>query len=169
MSVVFVKTAKGQDEITQRSGDLTPRARRVLILVDGRRTVDELRDLVSADDLTHTLGALEELGLIEVKAQVRADGKPASADAALPPVTTFRALAPNPDPKELEMARHFMINTLKTFCGLYGPVTLMSTIHSAKSHQELRDVYGNWYHTIVDTRMGRRRAEDLRKDLLKVL
>lgn len=169
MGVVFAKTAKGQDEIAQRSGDLGPRARRVLILIDGRRTVDELRDLVAADDLTHTLGSLEELGLIEVKSLVRDDGKEAPADEPLPSVTSFRDLPEQPNPKELEMARHFMINTLKTFCGLYGPVTLMSTIHSAQSHQELRDLYGNWYRTIVDTRMGRRRAEDLRKDLLKVI
>lgn len=169
MGVVFVKTAKGQEEIARRGGELTPRMRRVLILVDGRRTVDALRDLVSADDLTHTLGTLEELGLIEVNAVVREDGGAAAPDGPLPPVTAFRELPAAPDPRELEMARHFMINTLKTFCGLYGPVTLMSTIHSAQSHAELRELYGNWYRTIVDTRMGRRRAEDLRADLLKVI
>lgn len=169
MGVVFVKTAKGLEEITRRSGELTPRMRRVLILVDGRRAVDELRDLVSADDLTHTLGALEELGLIEVKAVIGDDGSETTADQPLPSVTTFRELPASPDSRELEMARHFMLNTLKTFCGLYGPVTLMSTIHSAKSHEELRELYGSWYRTIFDTRMGRRRAEDLRTDLLKVL
>lgn len=169
MSVVFGKTTRGHEAIVQRSGELTPRARRILILVDGKRTVDELRDLVAADDLTHTLGALEELGFIEVKAMVGANGATTQAPDVLPSITGFRELPGAPDPRELDMARHFMINTLRSFCGLYGPITLISAISSARSHDELRTHFGHWYRTIVDTREGRRRAEDLRKDLLKVL
>jgi hypothetical protein len=62
-----------------------------------------------------------------------------------------------------------MLNTLKTFCGQYGPVSLMSEIFATRSHQDLREYFDRWYHAIVDTRQGRRRAEDLRADLLKVL
>ena len=38
----FVKTARGQEELTTRSGRLGARARRLLILADGQRTLDEL-------------------------------------------------------------------------------------------------------------------------------
>ncbi|NMG42723.1 hypothetical protein GPA22_03110 [Aromatoleum toluvorans] len=169
MGVVFAKTAKGQEEFVSRSGGLSPRVRRVLILVDGRRTVSELRELVAADDLTHTLGSLEELGMIEVS-------RPESASAAgqepvepLPSITAFRELPAARNARELEMARNFMINTLKNFCSLYGPISLMSNINSADSHEGLRDLYPEWYRLIVDSRSGRRRAEDLRNDLLKVL
>lgn len=51
----------------QRSGKLTPRVRRVLIFVDGKRTVEDLRGMILADDLQHTLGALED-GYIEMVA-----------------------------------------------------------------------------------------------------
>ena len=37
MGVVFAKTQKGQEEITTKAGGLTPRQRRVLIFVDGKR------------------------------------------------------------------------------------------------------------------------------------
>lgn len=169
MGVVFAKTAKGQQEIANRSGELSPRVRRVLILVDGRRSVEALRELVTADDLTHTLGALEELGLIEVNSVVTDNGVQSEPESALPSITAFRELPATPDPRELEMARHFMINTLKSFCSLYGPISLMTNINSAVSHEELREHYPNWYRMIVDSRTGRRRAEDLRNDLLKVL
>ena len=62
MGVVFAKTPKGHEEITAKAGGLTPRVRRVLIFVDGKRAVDELRGLLQSDDLQHTLGMLEEEG-----------------------------------------------------------------------------------------------------------
>lgn len=169
MGVVFAKTANGQDEIASRSGGLSPRVRRVLILVDGRKTVTELRDLVAADDLTHTLGALEELGLIEVRKAASANGGGDESAGPLPSITAFRELPADRQPKELEMARNFMLNTLKTFSSIHAPVSLMTSIHGAKTHEELRAHYPAWYRLIVDSRSGRRRAEDLRNDLLKVL
>jgi len=43
MGALFAKTAKGLNEITTKTGGLTPRVRRVLIFVDGNRTIIELR------------------------------------------------------------------------------------------------------------------------------
>ena len=51
MGVVFAKTQKGHDEIATKAGGLTPRVRRVLIFVDGKRSVEELRTMLLADDL----------------------------------------------------------------------------------------------------------------------
>lgn len=169
MGVVFTKTTNGHDEVAQRSGDLTPRARRLLILIDGKRSVDELRDLVAADDLTHTLGALEELGLIEVKAVVQSGGIATPPDGALPAIAAFRELPDDRDPRDLDKARNYMINTLRSYCALYGPITLMTIIGEARSHEELRSHFGQWYNMIVGSREGRRCAEDLRQNLLKVL
>ena len=58
MAVVFAKTPKGTEEMTNRSGALNPRVRRVLIMVDGKRTVEDLRGMLQADDLQTTLGML---------------------------------------------------------------------------------------------------------------
>ena len=66
MAVVFAKTRKGQEEITAKAGGLSPRVRRALIFVDGKRSVDELRGMLQSDDLQHTLGMLEEDGYIEM-------------------------------------------------------------------------------------------------------
>lgn len=167
--VVFTKTDKGIQEIAERSGGLHPRMRRVLILVDGRRTVDQLRELAVADDLSHTLGELEEAGFIEATSVQQVSGETVPVDGPLPSITAFRDLPDPPDPKETEMARHFMLNTLRTFCGQYTHIGLMSTIHSAKNHGELRLLFPDWYRFIVDTRQGRRRAEELREQLLKVI
>ncbi len=168
-NVVFHKTELGRSEMTQRSGKLTPRQRRVLIFVDGKHSVSDLRDMVAADDLTHTLGMLEEEGFIELLGERADGGEVTVTDGALPSITAFRRLPEKPDPKSLEMAKHFMINTIKTFCGGYSHVSLQSDIFEAKDHQVLRTFYDMWYHAIMESREGKRRCEELRGDLLKVI
>lgn len=64
MGILFRKTPKGSSEIETRAHRLPPRMRSALILVDGRRSTDELRGLLGppCDD---TLQALREQGFIE--------------------------------------------------------------------------------------------------------
>ncbi|MBW7902229.1 MAG: hypothetical protein H3C26_12155 [Rhodocyclaceae bacterium] len=162
MDVIFAKTPKGVSEMGTRSGGLTPRVRRILIMVDGRRSVEELRAMALADDLTRTLGMLEEEGYIAVARTVEA----APADDALP---AFRELPESPDPKDLEMARHFIVNTLRTFCGPMSHIGIVEAAFTAETHAELREVFGPWSRAIVETRDGRRRAEELRAELLRVI
>lgn len=170
MGVVFAKTTKGQEELTAKTGGLTPRQRRVLIMVDGRRSVDELREMLQADDLQHTIGLLEEAGFIEVAALKDADGATQPAPAGpLPPITAFRPAPEPPNAKELELARNFIQNTLKTFCGPFAHLHIVEAAYAAKTHDELRLQFDPWFHAVVQTREGRRRAEELRTMLLKVI
>jgi hypothetical protein len=170
MGVVFTKTARGQEEISHKSGSLTPRQRRVLIMIDGKRTVDELRDMLQADDLQHTLGLLEEAGHIEVSAIKDAAGQSQPAPSeALPSITAFRPAPQPPNAKEMEMARNFIQNSLKTFCGPFAHLHIVEAAFAATTHEALREQFDPWFHAIVQTRDGRRRAEELRTQLLKVI
>jgi len=169
MGVVFAKTRKGQDEIATKSGDLSPRVRRVLIFADGKRSVDELRGMLQSDDLQHTLGMLEEAGYIEVSGLTDAAGKSAPAPLPLAPITAFRELPASPDPVCLQQARNFMTNTLKAFAGTLGNTSLLDRIERAAGHAELRALHGEWYHAIVMSRDGKREAEGLRGKLLAVI
>lgn len=169
MGVVFAKTPKGADEITSKAGGLTPRIRRVLILVDGKRTVDELRGMVQSDDLQHTLGMLEESGYIELVGVTDQAGQSAPPEAPLPSITAFRPVPEKLNPKELEMAKNFITNTLKTFVGPYTHLSIVEAVFAAKTHEVLREQFGPWYHAIVQTPTGRRRAEELRAELLRVI
>lgn len=162
MGVVFTKTARGQEEMAARSGGLTPRVRRVLILVDGKRDVEQLREMALADDLTHTLGVLEEAGYIEPLGIA----EPADGASSL---TAFRALPPTPATPELELARNFMINTLKTFFGPYERLSIIEAVFAAGSHEAIRQHFDAWFAAIVSSRDGKRRAEDLRARLLEII
>ncbi len=169
MPIVFAKTQKGHDEIATKAGGLTPRVRRVLIFVNGKRSVDELRGMLQSDDLQHTLGMLEEEGYIAVSSVLTPQGKVGAPATPLPPVTAFRELPAMGDTLRLQQARNFMMNTLNAFVGSLGTSSLLDRLENAQSHEALRALFDEWYHTIVMTREGRREAEGLRAKLLDVL
>ena len=98
MAIIFAKTTKGHAEIETRSGALSPRVRRVLIFVDGKRPVEELRNMLHYDDLQHTLGLLEEDGFIEMVGISGAGGSPLPPDAAPPGSAARAACAASPMP-----------------------------------------------------------------------
>lgn len=169
MGVVFAKTPKGQDEITSKAGGLTPRVRRVLIFVDGKRPVEELRSMLQSDDLQNTLGMLEEDGYIEVRNIINGAGAARPAAEPLPSITAFRELPATRDPVSLQQARNFMANTLNAFVGSLGSSSLLDRIDAAEGHRELRALYDEWYHAMVMSREGKREAEALRAKLLAVI
>jgi hypothetical protein len=169
MGVIFAKTPKGQSEITTKAGGLTPRIRRVLICIDGKRTVDELRGMLQADDLQHTLGLLEEDGYIEVAGARNEAGQALPTKTPLPAITAFSQLPEPPDPLRQQQARNFMINTLNTFVGSLGASSLLDRLDQAQGHAGLRALYDEWYHAIVMSRDGKREAEALRTKLLQVI
>ena len=169
MGVVFAKTQKGHDEIATKAGGLSPRVRRILIFVDGKRSVEELRSMLLADDLQHTLGMLEEEGYIEFHDLTGVGPADSSPPERLPSITAFGEIPPQVDPIRLQMARNFMTNTLNTFVGSLGTSSLLERIERTGSHHDLRELFDDWYHAIVMSRDGRREAEMLRAKLLNVI
>ena len=168
--VVFQKTAKGAEEMTTRKYGLSPKVRRILIMVDGKRTVNLLREMIVADDLSHTLGMLEEDGYIEVSAIANGSGAMTQPPPGpLPSISAFRDEPPPDDMMRLQMSRNFMENTIKAFIGTVGMSGLIDRISGAKSLAELRTYFDEWYQVIVNSRDGRRQAEALREKLLETI
>jgi len=64
-SLIYTKTARGVEEVRARRAGLTAAARRVLILIDGKRSEHELRLVVREGELESALVTLRAQGLIE--------------------------------------------------------------------------------------------------------
>lgn len=77
--LVYAKTAKGVAEVNSRSGAVSLAARRVLIMIDGRRTITELAPLARAGEISAIIEQLEAQGFVH-RAQAGAAVAP-----ALPP------------------------------------------------------------------------------------
>lgn len=63
--MIYTKTDKGRAEVAGRGQSLNPVQRRLLILVDGKKTVNDLKAFVRVDDLGAALEYLQSEGLIE--------------------------------------------------------------------------------------------------------
>ena len=175
---VFAKTPLGQQEIQSRSMGLGPLVRRILILIDGKRSFVDLAPLLPKDsDVGVILEELLERGCVEVVAQlaaapVKAVAKEASAVA--PTVGAGRTLsglspADTRSPKDNEMARNFMINSINSIIGQNMRVSLIHDIFHADSTAKLREVYFAWESSLANTNMGAKRLPELRDKLFKVL
>jgi hypothetical protein len=60
----LIKTDKGRQEVAQRTDALTPVQRRLLILVDGQKTVNDLDAFVRVGERDHALRQLLALGMV---------------------------------------------------------------------------------------------------------
>ena len=90
MATVYRKTDKGVAEIATRAHRLVPRLRSALILVDGKKTDDELSKLILADPPATLAGLLAD-GFIEVLATL-AERAPEHKPAAPGPTVAFETL-----------------------------------------------------------------------------
>ena len=184
-SAVFAKTPLGQQEIQSRSLGLLPLVRRILVLIDGKRSYADLAALVpEGSDVTPMIETLLESGCVQVLAQLKAApvaGAPVVMEAApvkraesvapaapqknalgLPPASTRTA-------KENEMARHFMINSVNSIIGQGMRISLIHDIFHADTTEKLREVYFAWEASMSNHGMGARRLPELRGKLFKVL
>lgn len=172
------KTPLGVQEVQTRSLRLGVMPRRVLILVDGRKTGRELSEFVAGSDICILLDELLGLGCIAVSELAPSV---ASNSAVVPAVSSAQApvvsqadLAGLPDPltrsaKELEMARNFMTNTVNTIFGHHNRITLIESIFACRSSEELRRVYPSWAQAMESNATGKKRLPELREKLFAVL
>jgi|SRR5215204_460000 len=64
-TLVYSKTPIGVAEISLRSAQLSMPTRRVLIMIDGKRTVDDLSMMVKPGEIAGVITNLENIGLIQ--------------------------------------------------------------------------------------------------------
>jgi hypothetical protein len=130
MASVYRKTAKGLSEIETRANRLVPRLRTSLILVDGRRSDDDLRALI-AGDAVEVLGALLADGYIEVIASTPPP-RAAPPAAAPPPVPA----AAGASPRKFEELRRMAVRYLNDQMGPSGESVALK-IEKAQNVREL--------------------------------
>ena len=163
---VYTKTARGLDEIAHRSNAIGLRARRVLILIDGARTLDALQALSGDAELAATLAQLEEGGFISAQA---APAPTVDVELRTAPAPAKASATPAHAAPGMQMARDFMINTLRTFHGPYNKLGLMKRIQDSQERPDIEALIDEWLSSISETRLGRNRAQELKERLLAVM
>jgi hypothetical protein len=173
MATIYRKTAKGHSEIETRALRLSPRLRSALILIDGRRSDDDMRKLILQQP-DETLRTLSEQGFIEIIAitqeqptlrqpsNVAAPRQPALAPAAV------AAPAPAPPPAQeaaaAAPARNFeatRAQAVRALTDLVGPMAeaLAIKMERTRNAAELRPLVKT-AQTIVGNARGGQAAAD---------
>jgi hypothetical protein len=160
--MIPLKTPQGQQELTQRSHGLTQKHRTILLLVDGRRSLDEVMSLAQHAGATPkhfeellvlgllllprqaavAVGPIEE---VDIPLHTGLTQPPPEEDvvAADEPVesrpTPIAAGALNESALLLESAREMLVDMLKVAAPVSGALTLMK-LRRAQGREELADL-----------------------------
>lgn len=136
---IYDKTAKGREEIATRKHQLAPRLRTLLVLIDGRKTEEELLRNVAGLGLTFdALNALLEGEFIVLStsyvslAEVPAEAPPEPEPEPVP-------LAPGGQVQQFQSLYNFYNKTIRSTIGLRG-FTLQLKVEKASSVDDFREL-----------------------------
>lgn len=154
MATIYSKTAEGQREIETRARRLSPRARSLLILIDGKRTHEDLAALVQ--QLDETLPALLEADLVRIVSS----GPPPSPKTAAP------ATAPTPAApvatEDFATLRRSAVRAVNDLLGPHGE-SLALRLERAADASELHAALERAVTYIANARGGGAAAEFARR------
>jgi hypothetical protein len=135
MGTIYRKTAEGQQEIDSRGRQLGPRLRTALIMVDGRRSDEDLRKLIAVQ-ADETLQTLLEHKLIEVVSvsQTRPPARPGAAANSPSASPVAPAAVPS---RDLPTLRRDAVRAVNDLLGPMGEMIAMK-LEQAKNAEDLR-------------------------------
>ncbi len=182
---ILRKTDKGLEEVEHRKFGLAMRSRRVLIMVDGKRTLADIERNSQDAELRPTMDKLIAEGFIEITPGTEAPAKPAapepapvaakaapaatpspSAPAAAPAPKAPEAAAPTAGPanaKEQEVVnavRDFMILQVRSYIIGWRGLEMIDKLEHARSLPELRKLSPDWHSAISKSSSGGKSTAD---------
>ncbi len=147
-TVLLFKTEKALEELADRRHGLRPKARQVLVLLDGKRSLAAIAKLIAASDLHPLIDELRESGFIR-------DDQPESPPPAMPQITS----APAPPQEEaldlvrLTRAKAYLIEISQQHLGLLA-AKLQQEIATADNATSLRAALAHWNMALRESRSG---------------
>ena len=117
-TLVYTKTPKGIAEVSLRSAQLPMTTRRVLIMVDGKRSVDDLAVLLRPGEIDGVILQLETTGLIHRVLHSTSLDVPTvfGRDDAMPPAPAGSS-SEDPNPMTLDEAKRRAVRELNDRLG----------------------------------------------------
>ena len=168
MATIYRKTDKGQAEIATRAHRVVPRLRSALIMVDGKRTDEELRKLIlpPADEALQALmadGFIEAIAVTAERPTLRPTGAPAPAapaSAAPAPAPVLVALTP-------DEVRKRAVRWINDKLGPYAEIVSLK-LERAKNRDELRAALAS-AETLIENQLGAARLAEFQREVVALL
>jgi hypothetical protein len=168
MATIYRKTDKGQAEIATRAHRVAPRLRSALIMVDGKRTDEELHKLIlpPADEALQALmaeGFIEAIAVTAERPTLRPTGAlapAAPASAAPAPAPVLVALTP-------DEVRKRAVRWINDKLGPYAEIVSLK-LERAKNRDELRAALAS-AETLIENQLGAARLAEFQRDVVALL
>jgi hypothetical protein len=166
-SLVYSKTPKGVAEVAARSAQLSMTTRRVLIMVDGKRTIDELAVLLRPGEIDAVMTQLESAGLIQRNSATHAIDVPTVAGRVLESVapTTQGGPPDEQNPMTLDEAKRRAVRELTDRLGP-GAESLAIRIEGCRTIEDFRERVRE-AERLVTAALGPAAAQDYLRALRK--
>lgn len=161
-TAVFAKTPKAYEEIHHRIHRLSARQRRVLILLDGQKTLSSIAEVVPMNELEEVLPLLVRDNFVQVKDSAMRSPEQ-SEDTPLP--ARAKALL---DTGKLQEIKNFMISSAQTCLGLLA-ADLVQRIEKARDEVQLQSLVGQWHMALRESRQGPNVADKFLEHVRTVL
>ncbi|GAA5786652.1 hypothetical protein GCM10007860_18720 [Chitiniphilus shinanonensis] len=146
MATIYHKTELGQQELVSRSGQVPPKARQLLIMVDGRRSFDDLTALMP--------GAAEVIRLLEQLKLITPEGAPRSADTPV----VHGAYDKLPSSERLYQVKRAVLLVAREYLGEGWESRLSGRFDTLREGPELEALIEEWLTAL--RRSGHRGAAD---------
>ncbi len=166
LQLIYCKTPLGQKAITSRSMPLLALERRVLILIDGERTVAELYQLLSQKNIFESIASLKEKGLIRCIA-----GEDPPVPTPPPPVPHFISASASMislADADLSAVKSLMISSSRQGLGLMA-VRLVQDIEEINDAQTLKATMARWNMALRESRSAAAQADQLLQEAKALL
>lgn len=172
MTLIYTKTQKGHDEVGARTGGLTPRVRRLLIFIDGKRTNEQLQAMVGDASVAESIELLRASGYIEElsgAAPAASEAVAAAAQATPIAAATAAPLSTAVDPRVLDVAHKLMLNSLSDYTGPLKYRALMQRIREESTINGLKQLTEEWYEAVNDNPAASFAVDELKHQILDTL
>lgn len=173
MATIYRKTDKGQAEIATRAHRVLPRLRSALIMVDGKRTDEELRKLIlpPADEALQALIADGFIEAIAVTAERPTPRPGATAGQQAPSASVLAAAPPAAAPVLAALTpdevRKRAVRWINDKLGPYAE-SVSIKLERAKSRDDLRAALAT-AETLVQNQLGAARLAEFQREIVALL
>jgi hypothetical protein len=178
---IFCKTEKGQQEVSHRRFGLDMRQRRILIMMDGTKSLSAIKEMMPSDGLGSIISFLVEQGFVASTDKTGRNASVAMVESASaldtarmnrtgPAQRIAAAAAPRRSPAEaaevpgllqdaekIREVKDFMTTTATTYLGLLS-AGIIHRIERAEGAAQLMAEVGPWHMALRESKQGNRFA-----------
>ena len=164
--MIYEKSTAGQLEITGDRRALSMKHRQVLIMVDGKRTDDDIKNNLPNLNVAETIADLERLGYIYNTAS---PAKPSPAVSIAPPPAITATPQETPlSAEQLAAVKEILITSTNECLGIMGR-GMAQKIEAVQSRGELKVWVSQWHMAIRESRLGKPLASVLLDQVEQIL